>query len=132
MKELPRMTARTRTYWRDTAGIVAICLAGALFFGALLYRATYHVFPGMMPTVVHWCGRDYETGQTSWSWAKVTSVEAPRQVRVVGSYPPIFGGRPLLAAPVAGPVPPGEPCAMGVYLRTGPGRYQPYGLEGGP
>jgi hypothetical protein len=127
------MTAQTRTRWRNTTGLVAICLASALFFGALWYRATYHVFPGMMPTVVHWCGRDYETGDTSWSWAQVTSAEAPRRVRVVGSYPPMFGmGRPLLAAPAAGPVPSGEPCAMGVYLRTGPGRYQPYGLEGGP
>jgi hypothetical protein len=127
------MTAPTRTRWRYTAGTVAICLAGAMFFATLWYRATYHVFPGMMPSVVHWCGRDYETGNGSWTWAQVTAAEAPRRVRVVGSYPPMFGlGRPLLAAPVTGPVPPGGSCATGVYVRTGPDRYQPYALEGGP
>jgi hypothetical protein len=127
------MTTPTRARWRNAATIGAACLFVAAIFGMLWYRATYHVFPGQMPTVVHWCGRDYETGGASWNWAQVTAAERPRQVRMVGSYPPIFGlGRPLLAAPVAGPVPAGEPCAMGVYVRTGPGRYQPYALEGGP
>lgn len=133
MKGIPRMTARTRTHWRDTAGIVAICLAGALFFGALGYRAVYHVFPGMMPTVVHWCGRDYETGASGpQTWAQVTA-QAPVAVRVVGHYPPLGPGR-LLLADTGGVTnrPPGEVCAMAVYLRTGPGQYQPYGLEGGP
>ena len=127
------MTARTRTRWRNTAGIVAICLAGAVFFATFWFRATYHFFPGMVPTVVHWCGRDYETGGEPENWAQVTAAERPRQVRVVGSYPPLFGtGRPLLAAPGDLPVGPGEPCAMAVFLRTGPARYQPYTLEGGP
>ncbi len=50
---------------------------------------------------------------------------------MVGSYPPLFGwSRPLLAAPRNGPVPPGQVCAMAVYLRTAPGRYQPCTLEG--
>ena len=40
------MTATTSTRWRNTAQIVAICLAGALFFATFWYRATYHVFPG--------------------------------------------------------------------------------------
>jgi len=119
--------------WRNAAGTgVAVLLiaAGGL---TVWYRATYHVFPGMVPTVVHWCGRDYETESGPLSWAQITAADSPRQVRVVGSYPPIFGlGRPLLAAPLAGSVRPGEPCAMGVYVRTGPGRYQAYALEGGP
>jgi len=126
------MTARTRTLWRNTAGAVAVCLAGAALLGALWYRMTYHVFPGMMPSVVHWCGRDYQAGGGSWTWARVSAEEAPRRVRVAGSYPPLFGGRPLLAAPGDLPVPAGQVCAMIVYLRTGPGRYQPYTLEGGP
>jgi hypothetical protein len=132
MKDLPRMTARTGTYWRNAAGAVAICLAGAVFFAALWFRATYHFFPGMVPTVVHWCGRDYETGET-WTWAQITSEEAPRKVRAVGSYPFLFpGAHTLFAAPIAGPVKPGEPCAMTVYIRTGPDRYRLYALEGGP
>jgi hypothetical protein len=40
----------------------------------------------MVPTVVHWCGRDYESGEKE-NWAQVTAAEQPRQVRVVGSYP---------------------------------------------
>lgn len=126
------MTALTRTHWRSTAGTGAVCLLLIAALAAIWYRATYHVFPGTMPTVVHWCGRDYETGGGSWGWAQVAAEEAPRRVRVVGSYPPFFGGRPLLAAPGDLPAGPGEPCAMIVYVRTGPGRYQPYTLEGGP
>jgi hypothetical protein len=87
----------------------------------------------MVPTVVHWCGRDYETVSGPRNWAQVTAAERPRQVRVVGSYPPAFGfGRPLLAAPGGPPAGQGEPCAMAVYMRTGQDRYQPYTLEGGP
>lgn len=129
------MTARTRTRWRNATGTVAICLAGAAFFAALWFRATYHFFPGMIPTAVHWCGRDYETGDSGpQSWAQITA-EAPRRIRVVGSYPPVPGfSRPLLApaSPGARPPGPGEPCAMAVYMPTGPGRYQGFSLEGGP
>jgi hypothetical protein len=127
------MTARTRTLWHQTVGTGAVCLLLIVALAAVWYRATYHVFPGMAPGVVHWCGRDYETEGEPETWAQVTAAERPRQVRLVGSYPPIFG-RPLLAAatPGAGPPGPGEPCAMGVYVRTGPARYQAYALEGGP
>jgi hypothetical protein len=127
------MAARTGTAWRNAAGAGAVCLLLIAALAALWYRATYHVFPGMVPAVVHWCGRDYESGGGPQNWAQVTAAETPRRVRVVGSYPPIFGlGRPLLAAPVAGPVRPGQVCAMTVYAHTGPGRYQGYALEGGP
>jgi hypothetical protein len=129
------MTPRTRTRWRNGTSTGAICLLLAAFIGALWYGATYHAFPGMVSSVVHWCGRDYQTGGGRENWAQVTAAERPRQVRVVGSYPPIFGfSRPLLAPAVPGARSPGpgEPCAMVVYVRTGPGRYQPYTLEGGP
>jgi hypothetical protein len=125
------MTARTRMNLPNIvpAGVALLLIVvGSL---AAWYRATYHTWPGMMPTVVHWCGRDYESGETL-TWAQITRAEAPRKVRVVGSYPLPLAGRPLLAAPVAGPVKSGEPCAMGVYVQTGPGRYQGYSLEGGP
>jgi hypothetical protein len=135
MRDIPRMTPRTRTRWRNCTSTGAICLLLAAFIGTLWYGATYHAFPGMVSSVVHWCGRDYQTGGGRESWAQVTAAERPRQVRVVGSYPPIFGfSRPLLAPAVPGARSPGpgEPCAMAVYVRTGPGRYQPYTLEGGP
>ncbi len=128
------MTPRIRTRWRNAAGSGAVCLLIAAFAGALWYGAAYHALPGMVPTVVHWCGRDYQTGDGgARNWAQITAAEEPRRVRVVGSYPPVFGwSRPLLAAPGTGPVRPGEPCAMAVYVRTGQNRYQPYTLEGGP
>ena len=127
------MTAQTRLRWRNAASVGVLSLVFAGLATTAWYRATYHAFPGMMPTVVHWCGRDYETGGEPENWAQVTAAERPRQVRVIGSYPPLFGtGRPLLAAPGDLPVGPGEPCAMAVFLRTGPARYQPYTLEGGP
>jgi hypothetical protein len=134
MKGPPRVTARTRTRWRNAASTCAVCLVAAGLAATVWYRATYHVFPGMVPAAVHWCGRDYQTavGGTQ-DWAQITAAERPRQVRVVGSYPPLFGwSRPLLAAPGTGPARPGQVCAMIVYIRTGPGRYQPYALEGGP
>jgi hypothetical protein len=111
------------------AGVALLLIAAGSL--AAWYRATYHTWPGMMPTAVHWCGRDYESQET-YTRAQMTGAEAPRKVRVVGSYPLPFVGRPLLAAPIAGPVKPGEPCAMGVYVQIGPGRYQGYSLEGGP
>ena len=127
------MTARTRTLWRQIAGTGAVCLLVIVAGAAIWYRATYHDLPGMMPSVVHWCGRDYQTGGEPENWAQVTAAEKPRQVRAVGSYPPFFGfSWPLLAAPGDLPVGPGGACAVIVYLRTGPGRYQPYTLEGGP
>jgi hypothetical protein len=129
------MTPRTRALWRNGLSTGAVCLLLAAFVAALGYRAVYHVFPGMVPGVVHWCGRDYETEGEPETWAQVTASERPRQVRLVGSYPPVLGfSHPLLAATIPGARPPGpgEPCAMGVYVRTGPARYQAYTLEGGP
>ena len=127
------MTAPTRTRWRTAAGIGAACLLSAGLLGTLWYRATYHVFPGMVPTAVHWCGRDYQVGTSEpQSWAQVTA-QAPVAVRAVGYYPPLGPGRLLLAdtGNVTNP-PPGQVCAMVVYVRTGAGRYQAYSLEGGP
>jgi hypothetical protein len=96
---------------------------------AAWYRATYHSWPGMIPPAVHWCGRDYQIDSTE-TWAQVTAAQT-WPVRVVGSYPLLLG-HPLLAAPFPGQVKPGDSCATAVYLRTGPGRYQAYTLEGGP
>lgn len=128
------MTARTRMNWRNAAGTGAAVLLVAAGSLILWYRATYHVWPGRgVPTVVHWCGRDYEHGLVGpQTWAQLTA-QAPMAVRTVGYYPPLGPGRLLVAD--TGPVtnrPAGEVCAMAVYLRTGPGRYQAYTLEGGP
>ena len=128
------MAARTRMNWRNAAGTGAAVLLVAAGSLTLWYRATYHVWPGGgVPTVVHWCGRDYEQGVSGpQTWAQVTA-QAPVAVKAVGSYPPLGPGRLLLAGTgnVSNP-PPGQVCAMTVYLRTGAGRYQAYTLEGGP
>ena len=127
------MTAPTRTGWRNAATMGAACLFVAAGFGTLWYRVTYHVFPGQMPTVVHWCGRDYQEGLTGpQSWAQITA-QAPVAIRAVESYPPLGPGRLLLAdTGNASKRPPGQVCAMIVYVQTSPGRYQAYSLEGGP
>ena len=125
------MTARIRMNWRNAAGTSAVALLVVAAGLTLWYRATYHTWPGGgIPAAVHWCGRDYQIGSTQ-TWAQVTAAQA-RPVREVGSYPPLFLGHPLLAAPFPGSVKPGDACAVLVYLRTGPGRYQAYTLEGGP
>ena len=127
------MTAPTRMRWRNAAGTCAVCLVVAGLAATVWYRATNHVFPGMVPTVVHWCGRDYQQGISEpQSWAQITA-QAPVAGRTVGHYPPLGPGRLLLAGTGrATNRPPGQVCAMIVYLRTGPGRYQAYTLEGGP
>ena len=120
--------------WRNavaTGAAVLLAAAGSL---TLWYRGTYHMWPGGgVPMVVHWCGRDYQEGISGpQSWAQITA-QAPAAVHAVGSYPPVGPGRLLLAdTGAATSRPPGQVCAMIVYLRTGAGRYQAYTLEGGP
>ena len=120
--------------WRNAAGTgvtVLLIAAGGL---AVWYRATYHMWPGLsVPTEVHWCGRDYAGGLAApQTWAQLTA-QAPVTVRAVGYYPPLGPGRLLLADTGGGTGrPAGQVCAMAVYVRTGPGHYQPYTLEGGP
>ena len=129
------MTAPARMRWRDVAVGGAVCLLVAAGGAVVWFRAAYHFWPGLIPSRVHWCGRDYEADGLPETWAQITSAVAPRPVTAFGTYPPVLGfGRPLLAdaAPGVRPSHPGEPCAMAVFLRTSPGRYQWYTLEGGP
>ena len=125
----------TRTRWREAAAGGAACVLVISAGAAVWFRAAYHFWPGTVPTVVHWCGRDYEAEGGPQSLAQITKAEAPRQISSFGSYPPVYGlSRPLLApaAPGVRPAHPGEPCAMAVFLRTGPGQYRWYTPEGGP
>jgi hypothetical protein len=120
------------TYSVLTAMIVA---AGGFTFW---YRATYNVMPGQgASTRVHWCGRDYESdGSSPQTWRQISAQERS-PIHAVGHYPPLgLSGQELFAATTPEAqrlsVSPPLPCAMGVYLRTGPGEYLAYGLEGGP
>ena len=120
-------------FWRQAAarGCFVLLIAAGLL--TVWYRATYHLWPGLGFPTVHWCGRDYQEGLSGpQTWAQLTA-QAPVAVKPVGNYPPLGPGRLLLAD--TGNVtnrPPGQVCAMIVYLRTGAGRYQAYTLEGGP
>jgi hypothetical protein len=121
---------------RAAAGcILVLLIVGAGV--AARYRAVYNVWPGQGASArVHWCGRDYESfGGPPRSWRQI-SVQEPAAIRAVGVYPPLGWSRQeLFAAATAGsrPATSGpQVCAMIVYLRTGPGQYRPYSLEGGP
>ena len=115
--------------------ILAIALAVAAGGIAVWYRATFHAWPGQQGSRVHWCGRDYEYFGTSETWAQITSQER-LPVRPMGGYPPLGPRYELFAARVPDrqrfSVSPPLVCAVLVYLRVGPDRYQVYSLEGGP
>jgi hypothetical protein len=98
----------------------------------LWYRATYNIFPGQDATArVHWCERDYQNfGDPPQTWGQVTA-RNQYPVRDVGRYPPLGVPGQDLFAPIYPGAQPGS-CSEVVYLRTGPGRYQPYVLLGGP
>lgn len=130
-----RPAARAALRIGIVALVVIVVAAGVVSAG---YRVTYNVWPGQGASArVHWCGRDYEYGGgAAWSWAEVTSKQTGR-VRLVAEYPPLGLSRRELYAAVTpqaqrDAVSPPLPCAMGVYLRTGPGSYRPYTLLGGP
>ena len=112
---------------------VWMMLAAAVCF-TFWYRDAYKVMPGQGASDrVHWCGRDYEWAGGTSSWTQLTARESG-PVRLVGRYPPLGSRAGLYAALTpASQRAPGDPtCATAVYLRSGPDRYRPYVLEGGP
>ena len=114
--------------------VVVVVAAG---FSAVVYRSNYNVWPGQGASArVHWFGRDYETGGATMSWSDVSS-NSPFAVQLVGQYPPLALSPQQLFAAVTPhaqrySVSPPLPCAMAVYLRTGPTTYKAYSLLGGP
>jgi hypothetical protein len=129
------MTFGGRHFWIMAArgGLAVVVMAGGF---TVWYRATYHAWPGQELPSVHWCGRNYQAdlGQSE-TWQQVTSQER-RPVRLVGWYPPVWPHQELFAAPMPDrqrfSVHPPLVCAVVIYLRTGPDRYEVYALEGGP
>lgn len=130
-------THGTRPATRITSAFLALAVlaAGGI---ATWYRQTYNVWPGQGASArVHWCGRDYENfGGPPQTWQHISSQQRSA-ISPVGQYPPLGWSRQELFAAVTSPaqrgsVSPPLPCAVIVYLRTGPGDYQPYSLEGGP
>jgi len=109
--------------------VLVVFAVGAYVFW---YRATYNILPGQDATArVHWCERDYQNfGDLPQTWGQVTA-RNQYPVRDVGRYPPLGVPGQDLFAPIYPGAQPGS-CSEVVYLRTGPDRYQPYALLGGP
>jgi hypothetical protein len=123
----PRPSRRAEVVY--TLIVLVVFAAGGFVFW---YRATYNILPGQDATArVHWCERDYQNfGDPPLTWTKVTAGnEYP--VRAVGRYPPLGWPGQELFAPIYPSAQPGS-CSEVVYVRTGPDRYQPYALLGGP
>jgi hypothetical protein len=125
---------------RGVVGLAALATAACLV-GMVAYRVTYGTFAFWAdPTRISWCGRDYLPGQHGLlSYAEVEqrraalSGDQPYPLAQVATVPPVVGD-PVLAS-----VTPQEtrdrlrvPCAMVLYLQTGPDSYRPYELSGGP
>jgi len=125
--------ARQRPPWLPAVAYSVLTLIIAAASGVTLwYRTYYNIWPGQDATArVHWCERDYQNdGPPAETWRQV-SAESRWPVRGVGRYPPLgFPGQELFAAIYPGAQP--SSCATVVYVRIGPGKYQPYSLLGGP
>ena len=111
--------------------LIVLILFGAGGYVAW-YRANYNILPGQDATArVHWCERDYQNfGDPPQTWRQVTA-RNQYPVRDVGRYPPLGVPGQDLFAPIYPGAQPGS-CSEVVYVRTGPDRYQPYVLLGGP
>ena len=115
--------------------ILSVTMAVALSGIAVWYRATFHAWPGQQGSRVHWCGRDYEYFGPPETWAQIISQER-LPVRPVGGYPPLGPQYELFAARIPDKqrfsISPPLVCAVLVFLRIGPDKYQVYSLGGGP
>src|SRR5262245_19648248 len=127
---------------RMMAGVaagVAAALVLACFVGAAAYGAAYGTLAFWAePQRISWCGRVYLPGrETVLTRAAVEHQRAaligdqPYPLVRVATVPPVIG------APVLASVTPQAtrdrlhlPCAMVVYLETGPDAYRPYVLSG--
>jgi hypothetical protein len=128
------MVTRGALSWiRAGRGVLALVVIVAGGF-AVWYRTAYHAWPGLQVPRVHWCGRDYESvSGPPQTWRQISSQER-LLVRPMGWYPPVWPHQELFAGrlPDAQRFSARPPlvCAVVIYLRTGPGEYQAYTLEG--
>lgn len=117
---------------RRVLTITALSFSGALVLAAagwlLYYRATFHTFAWWsVPPSVSYCGRRYDQGRTVAALAPRFAYSQVMTVEPAGW--PVYAQRPAGGAPAQAP---GLPCAMGLVLKRGGGRYVLYGLVGGP
>jgi hypothetical protein len=120
---------------------LALVVMTACLTGMAAYWVAYGTFAFWTePPRISWCGRDYLPSPTTVLTRDAVEQQPaalpgdqPYPVVQVGLVPPIIG-RPVLASvtPQATRDRLGIPCAMVVYLQTGPDSYRPYVLSGGP
>jgi len=125
---------------RRTAAVVVAVLVLAGLTGELVYRGAYGTFAWWSdPARISYCGRDYLPSAMTVTHARIEHERAallkdpPYPVVTVAKVPPVIG-RPLLASVTPEVRRAGSqlPCAMVVYLETGPDAYRPYVISGGP
>jgi hypothetical protein len=120
---------------------VVVASAVACASAAFAYRTAYGTFAWWrQPARISWCGRVYLPSSgpnlirsaVEQQRASLPG-DAPYPVVTVTRLPPLVG-RPVLASvtPEASRHRLHLPCAMTVYLETGPDAYRPYVLSGGP
>jgi hypothetical protein len=125
---------------RRVIAVIAVTAVLAGVGGALAYRNAYGTFAWWSdPARISWCGRVYLRGDgTIFTRSAIEQQRAalptdePYAVTTVATIQPF--GDPVLAAVVseAARQSLNIPCAMVVYLETGPDEYRPYVLSGGP
>ena len=130
-----------RAVARRVAVVLTVTLVLCGVGGALAYRKAYGTFAWWRdPARISWCGRVYL--RSDGPLLTRTAVERqraslpgdePYPVTAVATIPPLFG-HPVLAAvtPQATREAMHLPCAMVIYLETGPDAYRPYVISGGP
>ena len=112
--------------------VVSVPLAAT----AIHNRVTFGTFSTTgSPPRVEWCGRTYDRGTSVKSLAGVQAFLAQNGqhgLTRIGSTP---SGSPIVAfvmSPAERSAYHTNICTMEVFVQTGPDRYLPYGLSGGP
>ena len=126
---------------RRGVAVLAVLATAAALIGLGAYRLAYGTFAFWAePARISWCGRDYLPGGDT----LLARAEVEQQRGTLGGdqpYPLVQVARvpPVVGDPVLASVTPPErrdplhlPCAMVLYLQTGPDSYRPYALSGGP
>ena len=123
----------------ERGGVVAVALAALGVLGWVSYsRAAFGTWnPAAQPNRIDYCDRRYFPG---WHYTRAQidargnglGVYPFRQVGMTPNGAPIFA-KPVADSlrhetPTSGPL----PCAMTVYLKSGPDDYIAYGISGGP
>ena len=121
--ERPRSHHRMRTLL-----LVVALLVVASFGYAAWFRLSYGSLPGQTPARIYWCGRHYAVAGSP----TATLVDGAPLGQRVATVPRLWSTWPLYSTVDPAARTTDRPCSMILYLRTAPGRYLHYVLQGGP